>query len=210
MLCSLSVYCNHNVGILVCGVQQLIHWMIGHSVDILHNPDFQMAAVVVNPIIFHRLQDAVWRLLHYEWPEWIPHAFDANYSFLLVDWFFSFRILRFSWHKLRLRYPAIYTIVNKIRILFDCRYILILKAIQNEWKLKKKIVFLTSTRCLVASKTLRFLVVVFLQMDSCFWTRSSLKWRPQMRQDAIPGGGGPEFTAYTPNSNHTNKWFFFS
>lgn len=47
----------------------------------------------------------------------------------------------------------------------------------------------TWTRALVASNTLRFFVVVFLQIVICFSMRSSLKCRPQMVQVTQLGGG---------------------
>lgn len=51
--------------------------------------------------------------------------------------------------------------------------------------------FCTWTRCFVASKILRFLVVVFLQIDSCFWIRSLLKFRLHIGHVDIPSGAGP-------------------
>lgn len=61
----------------------------------------------------------------------------------------------------------------------------------NFFEEKKLIELLTSTRFFVTSNILRFLVVAFLQIDSCFSIRSSLKLRPQMLHATIPSGGGP-------------------
>lgn len=46
-------------------------------------------------------------------------------------------------------------------------------------------------RILVGSKTFLFLVVTFLQIDSCFAIRSGAKNLPQTLHSFIPGGGEP-------------------
>lgn len=48
-----------------------------------------------------------------------------------------------------------------------------------------------STRCLVVSKTFRFLVLVFWQISRCLAILSSAKFRAQMVHRARPSGMGP-------------------